>query len=153
MLQGSEMYSFVTIMNKMLDRFYKFKRFLINLNIMTIPLAEYVFNLQHNREKPIEIENHGKKFDQPIIGQILSFVPIQSAHKVIAVNKTWKEGFKQSNNIVIDEILKEIFYLKVRIDNKLLYLYIYIIQRFKQQRSSINEFRFSLKRTFFRITS
>jgi len=81
---------------------------------MTIPLAEYVFNLQHNREKPLEIENHGKKFDEGIIGQIMSFIPIQSAHKCIAVNKTWKEGFKQSNNILIDEILKEIFYLKVR---------------------------------------
>jgi len=113
MLQGSDMYTFVTAMNKMLDRFYKFKRFLINLNIMTIPLAEYVFNLQHNREKQIELENHGKKFDENIIGQILSFVPIQTAHKAIAVNKTWKEGFKQSNIILIDEILKEIFYLKV----------------------------------------
>jgi hypothetical protein len=107
-------------MNKMLDRFYKFKRFLINLNIMTIPLAEYVFNLQHNREKPIEVENYGQKFDESIIGQIVSFIPVQSGHKLIAVNKIWKEGFKQSNNILIDEILKEIFYLKVKIVNKII---------------------------------
>lgn len=119
MLQGSEMYNFVTIMNKMLERFYRFKRFLINLNIMTIPLAEYVFNLQHNREKPVEIENFGKRFDENIIGQILSYIPIQQSYKAIGVNKIWKEGYKQSNNIILDEILKEIFFLKVQAAEKL----------------------------------
>ena len=45
-----DMHDFVTKMNFMLNKFYKFKRFIMNLNIMNIPIGEYVFNLQHNRE-------------------------------------------------------------------------------------------------------
>jgi hypothetical protein len=86
---------------------------------MNIPLAEYVFNLQHNREKPIEVENYAKKFDENIIGQILSYIPIKSSYRALGVNKIWKEGFKQSNNITLDEILKEVFLLKVQASEKL----------------------------------
>lgn len=109
------MQAFVNEMNIMLNRFYKFKRFLINLNIMNIPLAEYVFNLQHNREKPQETENLGKLLSSKQIGEILSYLPYNTSYKYSVVNKTWKEGFKCAIDLVIYEILKEIFYLKVMI--------------------------------------
>ena len=113
MLPGSDMYSFIVAMNTMLNRFYKFKRFLINLNIMNIPLAEYVFNLQHNREEKIQQESLIKSFNEDILGQVLSFIPQSESHKLMIVNKKWKEGFKLSTNYLIQEILKEIFFLKV----------------------------------------
>jgi hypothetical protein len=115
MLPGSEMHNFVVTMNKMLNRFYKFKRFLINLNIMSIPLAEYVFNLQHNREEKVAQESLIKSFDETILGNILSFIPHSESNKLMSVSRKWKEGFKLGMDYVINEILKEIFYLKVRI--------------------------------------
>ena len=42
---GGDVYQFANEMNLRINRFYKFKRFLYNLNIMKIPLADYVFNL------------------------------------------------------------------------------------------------------------
>ena len=58
----SEVFLFANKMQDMIDKFYHFKRFLFSLNIMKIPLADYVFNLQHNRDSlvlnnKIEISN------------------------------------------------------------------------------------------------
>ena len=117
MLPGSDMHSFVVTMNRMLNRFYKFKRFLINLNIMNIPLAEYVFNLQHNREEKITQESLIKSFDDVIIGNILSFIPHSESNKLMSIGKKWREGFKVGMDYVINEILKEVFFLKVRCHN------------------------------------
>jgi hypothetical protein len=100
-------------MNKMLDKFYKFKKFLINLNIMNIPLGEYVFNLQHSREKFIETENVCNQLTEKHIANILSFLPINQSYKFISINKKWKDGFKTSIDIIIRDILGEIYYLKV----------------------------------------
>lgn len=80
---------------------------------MNIPLAEYVFNLQHNRERQIEQENKGKLLTEKHVFDILSFLPYNISYKLIGVNKTWKQGFKLSIEHVLKEILKEIFYLKV----------------------------------------
>ena len=113
MLPGSEMHGFVVTMNRMLNRFYKFKRFLIKLNIMSIPLAEYVFNLQHNREEKIVQESLIKSFDENILGNILSFIPHSESNKLMIVSKKWREGFRLGMDYVINEILKEIFFLKV----------------------------------------
>jgi hypothetical protein len=118
-LPGTDIHFFVTSMNTMLDRFYKFKRFLINLNIMNIPPAEYVFNLQHNREKMIESENYCELLNEQNIADILSYLPINNSFKYIAVNKKWREGFKLSVDLIISEILKEIFYLKLQASDKL----------------------------------
>lgn len=118
-LPGTELHSFVVLMNKMLNKFYKFKRFLINLNIMNIPLAEYVFNLQHNREKPVEVESLLKIFNENQIANILSYLPYSSSYKFISINKKWKEGFKLGVDVVIHEILKEIFYLKLQASDRL----------------------------------
>lgn len=118
-MPGSDLHTFVLVMNKMLDRFYKFKRFLINLNIMNIPLAEYVFNLQHNREKPVEQESPIKLLNEKQIASILSYLPYNSSYKYTLINKKWKEGFKMGVDLVIHEILKEIFYLKLQASERL----------------------------------
>jgi len=47
---NSEAFLFANKMQDMIDKFYHFKRFLFSLNIMKIPLTDYVFNLQHNRD-------------------------------------------------------------------------------------------------------
>jgi hypothetical protein len=106
-------------MNTMLERFYRFKRFLINLNIMNIPPAEYVFNLQHNREKIAEAENYCELLSEKNIADILAYLPINNSFKYISVNKKWREGFKLSIDLIISEILKEIFYLKLQASDKL----------------------------------
>ena len=116
---GFDIHTFVLTMNKMLDRFYKFKRFLINLNIMNIPLPEYVFNLQHNREKQTEAENNGKLLTEKHIASILSYLPYNVSNKLVVVNKKFRDGFKLSIDLVIHEILKEIFYLKLQASDKL----------------------------------
>jgi hypothetical protein len=113
------MHYFVVTMNKLLDKFYKFKRFLINLNIMNIPLAEYVFNLQHNREKQAEVENYAKHLTDSHIGLILSYLPYNSSYKLMGVNRKWRDGFKKAIEIIIHEILKEIFFLKLQASEKL----------------------------------
>ena len=47
---NSEAFLFANKMQDMIDKFYHFKRFLFSLNIMKIPLTDYAFNLQHNRD-------------------------------------------------------------------------------------------------------
>lgn len=113
------MHDFVSNMNFMLNKFYKFKRFLINLNIMNIPIGEYVFNLQHNREKFAEVEHPGKFLNEKQIALILSYLPYNVSFKFSSVNKRWREGFRYSIDLVIHEILKEIFYLKIQASEKL----------------------------------
>jgi hypothetical protein len=101
-------------MNTMLERFYKFKRYLINLKIMNIPPAEYVFNLQHNREKVVESENYCELLTEQNIADILGYLDINNSFKYINVNKKWREGFKISIDLIISEILKDILYLKLQ---------------------------------------
>lgn len=98
-------------MSKMLERFYKFKKFLIKLNVMSIPLGEYVFNLQHNREKQIEQENKGKYLTEKHIANILSYLPFNQSNKFMAVNKRWKASFVFAVDMIIGEISKEIYYI------------------------------------------
>ena len=114
-----DMHDFVIKMNFMLNKFYKFKRYIMNINIMNIPIGEYVFNLQHNREKLAEVENPGKFLNESQIALILSYLPYNISFKFSSVNKKWKEGFKSSIDLVINEILKEIFYLKIQASEKL----------------------------------
>lgn len=106
-------------MNDLIIKFYKFKRFLIRLNVMTIPLAEFVFNLQHNRIKRLKPDYPGSKLNEEALGNILSYIPYTNSSKFIAVNKKFKESFKCSNNIMISEILKEVIYTKIQLMQKL----------------------------------
>ena len=78
---------------------------------MTIPLGEYVFNLQHNREKVIEQDNQGKYLTEKNISSILSFLPYNQSHKLIAVNKKWKASFSLAVDSNIIVIFREMFYI------------------------------------------
>ena len=84
---------------------------------MSIPLAEYVFNLQHNREEKVTQESFIKSFDEVILGNILSFIPHSESNRLMSISKKWREGFKVGMDFVIIEILKEVFFLKVSCDN------------------------------------
>jgi hypothetical protein len=86
---------------------------------MNIPLAEYVFNLQHNREKPIVTESPLNSLTEIHLAGIMSYLPPTSTYKLMTVNRKWREGFKLSVDLVIHEILKEIFYLKLQASDKL----------------------------------
>ena len=114
----SEIFIFANKMRDMIDKFYHFKRFLFSLNIMKIPLADYVFNLQHNRDNLIvnnkfEITNSFfNNVDHLLVGNILSYIPYSQSHKFMGVSKKFYEGFKSSIDIVIFNIIKEIYFFR-----------------------------------------
>ena len=114
----SEVFLFANKMQEMIDKFYHFKRFLFSLNIMKIPLADYVFNLQHNRDtlfikNKIEInDSFFNNVDHLLIGNILSYIPYNQSCKFMLVSKKFYEGFKSSIDIVIFNIVKEIYFFR-----------------------------------------
>ena len=114
----SEVFLFANKMQDMIDKFYHFKRFLFSLNIMKIPLADYVFNLQHNRDalilnNKIEITNSFfNNIDHLLIGNILSYIPYSQSYKFMGVSKKFYEGFKSNIDIVIFNTIKEIYFFR-----------------------------------------
>ena len=120
----SEVFIFANKMQEMIDKFYHFKRFLFSLNIMKIPLADYVFNLQHNRDtllinNKIEINNSFfNNIDHSIIGNILSYIPYNESNKFMGISKKFYEGFKSSIDIVIFNIIKEIYFFRYQAYDK-----------------------------------
>ena len=106
------MLEFIETMDMSLNRFYKFKRFLVDINLQKIPLGEFIFNLQYTKEKQEVIENKGKLFDQTILSNILSFCNLQDAHPTIRVNRLWRKSFISSLDYHINHILRELLYLK-----------------------------------------
>ena len=117
--EGGEVFEFAQNMNDMINRFYKFKRFLFKLGIIKIPLGDYVFNLQHSREVTVQNLPYDEYLDEKMIGNILSYLPINQSFKFISVNKKFLNGFKTSLNETALEILKEIFYFKHQAYEKL----------------------------------
>ena len=122
----SDVYIFATKMKDMLDKFYKFKRFLFSLNIMKIPLADYVFNLQHSRDAISmtnninESKSYFNDLDSNLIGNILSYIPYKQSHKLMQVSKSFYKGFLTSIDIVIFNIIKEIYFFRYQSYNKFL---------------------------------
>ena len=126
--EGSTAYNFIFEIEYMIEKFYKFKRFLYNLNIMKIPLADYVFNLQHEKNiNIIELNNTNKnnvinidKLDILIISNILSYLPFNQSYKMMNVCKKFYEGFKSSIDLVIFEMIKEIYFFRYQSYNKII---------------------------------
>ena len=114
----SDIFLFAKRMKEMLDKFYKFKRFLFSLNIMKIPLADYVFNLQHSPEaiaisKTLDQNNYYfNLLDSNLIGNILSYIPFKQSYKLMQVSKKFYKGFQTSIDIVIFNIIKEIYFFR-----------------------------------------
>jgi len=124
--KNSDVYLFSKNMKEKLDKFYKFKRFLYSLNIMKIPLADYVFNLQHSRDtiaisNNLEIKNsYFNDLDSNLIGNILSYIPYKQSSKLMNVSKKFYKGFLTSIDIVIFNIIKEIYFFRYQSYNKFL---------------------------------
>ena len=124
--KNSDVYLFAKNMKEKLDKFYKFKRFLYSLNIMKIPLADYVFNLQHSRDtiaisNNLEIKNsYFNDLDSNLIGNILSYIPYKQSSKLMNVSKKFYKGFLTSIDIVIFNIIKEIYFFRYQSYNKFL---------------------------------
>ena len=122
----SDIYLFAKKMKEMLDKFYKFKRFLFSLNIMKIPLADYVFNLQHSRntiamtDNINETKSYFNDLDSNLIGNILSYIPYKQSYKLISISKNFYKGFLTSIDIVIFNIIKEIYFFRYQSYNKFL---------------------------------
>ena len=122
----SDIYLFAKKMKEMLDKFYKFKRFLFSLNIMKIPLADYVFNLQHRRNiiamtnNINETKSYFNDLDSNLIGNILSYIPYKQSYKLISISKNFYKGFLTSIDIVIFNIIKEIYFFRYQSYNKFL---------------------------------
>ena len=119
---------FINEIENMLEKFYKFKRFLYNLNIMKIPLGDYVFNLQHNiniGSDELNISNYSyninyiDKLDISIISNILSYIPFKKSYKMMIVCKKFYEGFKSSIDVIIFEMIKEIYFFRYQSYHKI----------------------------------
>ena len=111
---GSEVYDFAQIMEEKINKFYKFKRFLFKLGLVNIPLGDYVFNLQHSREAINNDINYGKYLNEDVIGNILSYIPINDSCKYLSVNKMFLKGYKNSLDKNCFEIMREIFTFKAQ---------------------------------------
>ena len=115
---NSEVFLFANKMQDMIDKFYHFKRFLFSLNIMKIPLADYVFNLQHNRDALLlnnKVERNNSFFNNVnnlLIGNILSYIPFSQSNKFMQISRKFCDGFKLSIDIIIFNIIKEIYFFR-----------------------------------------
>lgn len=111
---GSEVHEFAEEMNYLINRFYKFKRFLVNLGITKIPLADDIFNLQHSRTavKPQE-EVPFDSLSYQELGSILSYIPYSVSYKFINVSRTFRKAFIDSVDKVILELVEEIYFFKL----------------------------------------
>ena len=124
---GGEVYEFAMEMSRLINRFYKFKRFLNRLNIVKLPLADYVFNLEHTRELPVEEENYLTKLTPEIIGNILSYLPYNESFRYITLAKLFYSGFKCSCDFYILKLLHELYHVKRRLNGKIPLIQIYNI--------------------------
>ena len=116
---GGEVYEFSQIMDNMINKFYKFKRFLFKLGLIKIPLGDYVFNLQHTRDIQNNEIDLGLFLDEDIISNIFSYLPINQSCRFMNVNKMFTKGYVNSLDIICYYILKEIFFFKYQAYEKL----------------------------------
>ena len=110
---GSEVHKYVLFMEKIISKFYKFKRFLFLLGLVQIPLGDYVFNLQHNINYKKEKFDISKMLDVEIIGNIISYLPMDKSYKFINVNQFGVNAFKQSLNIHCYKMIRNIILYKI----------------------------------------
>ena len=93
---------------------------------MKIPLADYVFNLQHSRNTIAmtnninETKSYFNDLDSNLIGNILSYIPYKQSYKLISISKNFYKGFLTSIDIVIFNIIKEIYFFRYQSYNKFL---------------------------------
>ena len=110
---GSEVHKYVLFMDEIISKFYKFKRFLFRLDLVQIPLGDYVFNLQHNKSYQKENLDLSKIINPEIIGNIISYLPMDKSYKFINVNHLGVNSFKHSLNVNCYKIIKEIILFKL----------------------------------------
>ena len=116
----SDVCEFAEKMNYLINRFYKFKRFLANIKIAKIPIADYVFNLQHTR--PLNIGNNLNIFDYLSIEQvgfIMTYLPYNESYKLNKICKSFRKSFIESVEINIRELFREIYLFKFNSYEKL----------------------------------
>ena len=111
--EGSEVHKYIIFMDNIISKFYKFKRFLFQLGLVQIPLGDYVFNLQNNKGYKKENLDINKILNENIIGNIISYLPIDKSYKFININQLGVKSFKQSLNINCYRIIKEIILFKL----------------------------------------
>ena len=113
---GSEVHEFAEQMTFLINRFYKFKRFLTNLKITKIPLADYVFNLQHSRAAISTVDplSQLNNFSSKELGFILSYLPFSTSYKFNMISNKFRNGFIESINLITFEIIKEIYFFKLQ---------------------------------------
>ena len=117
---GSEVHKYVLFMDQIISKFYKFKRFLFKLGLVQIPLGDYVFNLQHNKNYQKENIDLSKMINMEILGNIISYLPIDKSYKFININQLGVNSFKQSLNINCYKIIKELILFKLNSYNNLI---------------------------------
>ena len=110
---GSEVHKYVLFMEQIISKFYKFKRFLYLLGLVQIPLGDYVFNLQHNINYKKEKFDMSKMLQVELVGNIMSYLPMEKSYKFININKFGVNSYKQNLNILCYKTIKEIILYKI----------------------------------------
>ena len=116
----SDVCEFAEKMNYLINRFYKFKRFLANIKIAKIPIADYVFNLQHSR--PLNNDNNINYFDYlstQQLGFILTYLPYNESYKLTKINRLFRYSFIESIESNLRELFREIYLFKFNSYEKL----------------------------------
>ena len=111
--------NYIKNINLMINRFYKFKRFLFNITKIKLPLDDYIFNLQHNRQlNDIKHIYDNLNFDKRILGNILSYLPSKEVFKYNILSKKMKNGFIESIKIKNEVLMRALFNFKKKFFQK-----------------------------------
>lgn len=118
---GSEVQQFAEKMEFLINRFYYFKRFLTKLKTIKIPLADYVFNLQHTKQIIEEQIVHSpfNNLTPDLLGHIFAYLPFQNSFNYMFLSKQLYRGFIKSAEIISYDLYKNAYLFKYRNYNKL----------------------------------
>ena len=123
--EGTELFNFINFMNDFINKFYVFKGFLEIKKLFKPKLGKYIFCFDFKENNCNEIENGNnnelinQKNSEKIVSNILSYLTLKESSFFMTIGKFGFICFKKSLNILIENILKEIFMIKYNSFNEL----------------------------------
>ena len=115
---GSELFKYITFMDEIIDKFYKFKGILEIKKLIKPNLGEYIFTFNYKSNDSMlqtEPDINGLLDDiknEYIISNILTYLPLRESFIFINVSKFGFNCFKKSLNIMCYYILEQLFIFK-----------------------------------------
>lgn len=115
-----EIKNIINELENKIEYFYRFKRYLYIINVIKIPLADYVFNFHYERldnieeEKKINNKNFFANIDINLLSNILTYIPYIDKFNIIRVSKQFYESYKKSIDLSILQIILKIYFFKYK---------------------------------------